>query len=821
MVSVHCDHLIDGHCAIASDTLGEPVAVTPEACAACSACPRRPQRLNYVTASLMIAKRPRLATSYQYLFDEQPQGQQTMKWAYAVTTVPERFDDLLPRTLVSLAGAGFNQPHLFVDRAEPDCDWQQFNLSATVRYGGALRTAGNWVCALWELYARFPEYDRYAIFQDDIILYRNLRQYLEQIVLEENTYWNLYTYAQNEKQFDNTFVLSNQLGKGALGLVFDRKGVVDLLSSEHLVKRPQDPRRGHRAIDGGIVDSLKQKGYKELCHMPSLCQHTGLVSSMGNGQQELAPSFRGEDYNALDMLTVKKQHIDTTRIGLVGYNVSSGLGTLNRQLAEHCEIDRWLVKPHGKFTMLPSSEFTDTLVCPQGVKIPQFLTSIDTVLFCETPYYGTLVDTCRRLKKRIVCVPMLEWMPAGAKGWPQKVDLFICPTRQCYNTFSHVVPCVYFPWPVDVPDEWFEQTTCDRFLFVNGRGGYKGRKGSDVIRRLIELWPEIPLTIIDQTKSEWPQGQHIEVRGHQRDEDVYRYGNVLLYPASVDGIGLQPMEAMAHGLPVITTDGEPWNEIPALGRIPSTVTISKIARPVTWYRPDATALMALCKDQLGQLIQEQSQNARKWAANRNWETQGQALTTLIREGCSEKPTSTKPNERAKPTLTRAQRRNAFFFDEAIAKVREFGGSHIVEIGGIRDTSSAGREADGHSTLRWAESSMHVVSIDTDSKVTASSRRLLNGHENVDLITGDGLKFLSEQTEPIDLLYLDGPNPEDGGQTHALECLKAAKLAQRCVVLIDDCDFADGGKGRYAVHYACNNLGFRLVKKNRQALLVRS
>ena len=174
-----------------------------------------------------------------------------------------------------------------------------------------MRTFGNWVTALWELYVRDPKAGRYVIFQDDIITYKNLRDYLDTVSFGPNQYWNLYTYpvnhafARKDNPNDSGFFQSNQQGKGALALVFDREGVLKLLGHEHMLKRPQDAARGHRSIDGGIVDTMRKQGCREMIHLPSLVQHIGTMSSMGNGLQELADTFRGENFDATELI---KEH---------------------------------------------------------------------------------------------------------------------------------------------------------------------------------------------------------------------------------------------------------------------------------------------------------------------------------------------------------------------------------------------------------------------------------------------------------------------------------------------------------------------------------
>ncbi len=227
-----------------------------------------------------------------------------MRWAYGVTTVPERMGDLLPRTLASLAKAGFDRPRLFIDGFQEVPKPDQFpHLEKTLRYP-KIRTYGNWVLALAETYIRTPNANRYAIFQDDLVTYHNLREYLERSPYPDKGYLNLYTFPANLRLARTTkgWFQSNQLGMGAVGLVFSREAVQTLLFNSYTIERPTDPARGWRSIDGGIVSAMKKVGWKEYVHNPSLLQHTGAISSMGNPKQQLADSFKGEDFDALELL---------------------------------------------------------------------------------------------------------------------------------------------------------------------------------------------------------------------------------------------------------------------------------------------------------------------------------------------------------------------------------------------------------------------------------------------------------------------------------------------------------------------------------------
>lgn len=223
-----------------------------------------------------------------------------MRWAYGITTVPERQDTTFERTLESIRRAGFVSPRLFVDGAPSG--YEKYELDVTYRQP-RIRAYMSWYLALAELYMRQHDAERYALFQDDFVMYRNLRAYLESCKYEPKTYWNLYTFQSNQMLAKGRkgWFKSNQMGKGAVALVFDNETVRTLLSHRHMIDRVQDPNRGWKAIDGGVVQALKMAGWTELVHNPSLVQHTGRQSTVGNHPHKDAPEWRGEHFDALEL----------------------------------------------------------------------------------------------------------------------------------------------------------------------------------------------------------------------------------------------------------------------------------------------------------------------------------------------------------------------------------------------------------------------------------------------------------------------------------------------------------------------------------------
>lgn len=238
-----------------------------------------------------------------------------MKWMYGVTTVPSRRTTLLPRTLKSLEVAGFDRPHLFVDgEADPNSYRREFDLDVTAHYP-SLGPVGNWITSLWALYLLDPNADRFAIFQDDIVSSLGLKDYLDSVEIN-GVYLNLYTAMDNERVIETvqrgkwveSKILSDnhpptverwQNGRGALGLVFDRSGVYELLSSKGVARKPLDNVGGKLKIDGMVVAAMNVAGYREMIHAPSLIQHTGGESTLSDKINRFpeARSFMGETFD--------------------------------------------------------------------------------------------------------------------------------------------------------------------------------------------------------------------------------------------------------------------------------------------------------------------------------------------------------------------------------------------------------------------------------------------------------------------------------------------------------------------------------------------
>lgn len=220
-----------------------------------------------------------------------------MEWSYAITAVPQRADNLLVQTVQELEKGGFADPVIIMDGPMPE------GPSVLSRYTiidhPHLGHIKNWLMALHYVFYSKPQAQYFAIFEDDLLCVPNLRQYLETCEYPDKGYWNLITHDPSYIKIgpQHGWHVSNQRGWGAVGLVFSRQAVIDLLQCSKFVERATAPKLN--AADGLVLYLMKRQGYREWIHSPSLLQHTGVKSTLKNHVYGPMVGFR-RDYNPLE-----------------------------------------------------------------------------------------------------------------------------------------------------------------------------------------------------------------------------------------------------------------------------------------------------------------------------------------------------------------------------------------------------------------------------------------------------------------------------------------------------------------------------------------
>ena len=124
------------------------------------------------------------------------------------------------------------------------------------------------------------------------------------------------------------------------------------------------------------------------------------------------------------------------------------------------------------------------------------------------------------------------------------------------------------------------------------------------------------------------------------------------------------------------------------------------------------------------------------------------------------------------------------------------------------------KGDGASTIvfgLWAkQNDAHLYSVDIDPEATERAGQAVANmdlSDSVTLVTSDSVAYLDEFTDMVDFLYLDSYDYHKtdtaiqiASQDHHLKEIKAIEgcLHEGTVILIDDCDMPNGGKGKLVI-----------------------
>jgi predicted O-methyltransferase YrrM len=159
---------------------------------------------------------------------------------------------------------------------------------------------------------------------------------------------------------------------------------------------------------------------------------------------------------------------------------------------------------------------------------------------------------------------------------------------------------------------------------------------------------------------------------------------------------------------------------------------------------------------------------------------------------------------------------------------------IIETGTSRE-GLHGAKSNGAATIvfgKWAKQNKAFLhSVDISEKSVAASQNEVDRQElnsSVKIHLSDSIAFLENFKERVDFLYLDSYDYSDDievqtkSQIHHLKEFKAIEdqLHDNSIVLIDDCDLPNGGKGKLVVEYMIKQ-DWKVLINAYQILLVRN
>ena len=345
------------------------------------------------------------------------------------------------------------------------------------------------------------------------------------------------------------------------------------------------------------------------------------------------------------------------RIGLSGFNTATGLGYQNRDLIDKLPIATWLIVEHPSKPSMETPADLPVVVSPITAsedRIQDWLGEIDCLLFYEQPLIGGLPGLARQRGIAVTCIANWEWLNPESK-WIDEIDAFVCPNRHTFDLLSKWKAERGANWklehvPAPVDTNRFRPVVrrkCESFLFINGQGGVcpyfpgwirhrKGppRKGLDVVLKAARKVPDISILI--RSQAELPAGIPRNVTllpAVEENHELFATGDVAIQPSYFEGTGLQMIETLASGMPLVSTDAAPMNELPLLRSIRCDHRLGKVGgNPIQVSIPDSSDLARCMKECIGSDISEASIAARMHAEKvHSWPNAIETMNRLLNQ----------------------------------------------------------------------------------------------------------------------------------------------------------------------------------------------
>lgn len=274
--------------------------------------------------------------------------------------------------------------------------------------------------------------------------------------------------------------------------------------------------------------------------------------------------------------------------------------------------------------------------------------ALDVVLFNEQHYWQAILKS---LHLKVPIGAYVDYYTEETVPFFELYDFLLCNTQRHYSVFERHPQAIYIPWGTDctvfAPQVRTRKANGVTFFHSAGMGGINLRKGTDILVRAfqkvrgearliihsqvgLDRYGEVAETIASDVRIEF-------INRTVGAPGLYHLGDVYVYPTRLEGIGLTIPEALACGLPVVTTDEAPMNEFVlnnVTGRLIPVAERHK--REDGYYWPESTCSETALTEAMQvyvdnpQLVTEHGQQARAHAVqNLDWAKNSQNLADRV------------------------------------------------------------------------------------------------------------------------------------------------------------------------------------------------
>lgn len=350
------------------------------------------------------------------------------------------------------------------------------------------------------------------------------------------------------------------------------------------------------------------------------------------------------------------------KIGLLAYSSKTGLGIQTREFYNHIPCEKVLIADISKLNKMPvdhswckieNKRVTNGL--PSDDDVAWLVDGVDIIFLAETPLNYNLFAYANVRGVKTVLQHNVEFLDYFQKPDLPAPSLFASPSHWGIEKVKRlgIAPITYWGVPVNtdlIPYRDIKEVKT--IMHIIGRPAAKDRNGTlialDLFERLgkgfrYQVFLQRPKDVqagghfkdIEQRIKEVQKKVDLEVKEDLPNyKDIYKDGDLLVFPRRYGGLCLPLWEALSAGIPVVMTDISPNNAVlPKRWLAEANLKGSFMTRTeINLYEADSENLREKVQNVVRNFKGE-NLLARKIAENMSWKVQAPIYLERLKEIC--------------------------------------------------------------------------------------------------------------------------------------------------------------------------------------------